>query len=736
MKIETSVCAVVLPVLLAACATGPVTQARTGKAPGVIDRLEITSTAAAFGGAIPPNAAGPYKIITGIVHGRLLPSAPENAGIVDLGNAQPDADGYVAYTTDFVILRPAEAAHARRIMLYEVVNRGTKLSLPTLLGVNTLRARPPAASFPSLLQQGYAIVWSGWQGGIAQSGNGAAGPVGVRFPTATLPGGAPVTGLAREEFVPDGQVGKGSSFRLTYPPASLSDRSEVVFTARATWNNAQGLQDYDAPSSPVADWRYVANADGSVGVAFTPPPQVPGPQGPTAPDAGTIYSFVYRARDPVVNGIGFAAVRDLVAFLRYTDRDGSGNANPLADLKQAPCAIATHCPDTAEANVDIVIAQGTSQSGRFLRDFLYQGFNRDTAGRKVFDGLVPVIAGGRRTWTNLRFSQIGRWSKQHEDHFMPGDQFPFAYNILRDPLTGVSDGLLKKCLASDTCPKIMQIDGSYEWWGGRASLVVTDGAGRDVDLPDNVRYYMVPGTQHGGGYGVTTGAYTLPKKSSQCQLPNSPVALNPVLRAMVPAMERWLLSATTPPASRHPTASDGTAVVPERVTFPRLANAILPSGAEGVPTPLSLAYTGVHNQLFVTDYARAEPKVDLTARYVLLVPQVDRNGNEQAGVRVPDVQVPLATYTGWNVRGQGHAEGEACAASGAAIPFAIHASDKTPGTDTRAALSDLYLGRADYQAKVGAAARQLREQGYLLPYDENLYGESAKKVSPRLLPTP
>ena len=709
------------------------------KAGSVIDRLEIVSTADAYNGAVPAGAAGPYQVITGIVHGKLLPTDPDNAGIVDLANAPTDADGYVTYSTDVVILRPKNAANARRVLFYDVVNRGNKLAQASYVGGGALTTgAAPDANFPSLLQNGYTIVWSGWQGGINQTGNGATGTVGTKFPTAKQKDGSSITGLAREEFVPDFAGGSATSIPLTYPPASLTDRSEVVFNARQSWLNANGQQDYASPSTPVTAWSYTTAANGAVSVSFTPPATVPGPGGTqVAPDAGTIYTFVYRAKDPMVNGIGFAAVRDLVSFLRNNDKDAAGNPNPLNDMKNAVCAAGSNCPSNPTTNFDVALGEGISQSGRFLRDFLYQGFNKDAKGAKVFDGLMPVIPAGRRTWTNLRFSQIGRWSKQHEDHFMPGDQFPFAYNVINDPLTGVNDGLLKKCLANDTCPRVMQVDGSFEWWGGRASLVTTDGAGRDIALPDNVRYYMVAGTQHGGGAGVTTGLQTIPAAGSLCQLPSSPVPLTPVTRALIPAMERWVARNIAPPPSQYPTVASGTLVAPAETGFPDLRNIVVPSGPSATRTPLSLTYSGIHNQVFVTDYSNAQPVVDLSKQYRVLVPRVDANGNETTGVLVPDVKVPLATYTGWNLRGQGHAPGEACISTGGAIPFAVDQAAKAGGADIRTSLADLYAGRADYQAKVTAAANALVTQGYLLQQDAtNVFSANARSVSPALLPAP
>ena len=719
--------------LLAGCGSS------SNKSAGVIERFEIVSTVDAYNGATPPGAAGPYQVITGIVHGKLAAVSAENAGIVDIANAPVDADGYVSYTTDVVLMRPKNPANAKRVLFYDVVNRGNKLGQGSYIGGGALATGAvPDATFPSLLANGYTVVWSGWQGNIPQTGNGAAATVGVNFPVAANKDGTSIMGLAREEFVPDFAGGSPTTIVLSYPPASLTDRSEVVFTARQTWNNAAGLQDYNAPSVPVPTWSYTTTASGAVAVSFTPPASVPAQAGvPAGPDAGTIYQFVYRAKDPVINGIGFAAVRDLVSFLRNASKDNQGNPNPLNDMKTAPCATGIACGTAPTTNFDVAIGEGISQSGRFLRDFLYQGFNTDVKGNKVFDGLMPIIPAGRKTWTNLRFSQIGRWSKGHEDHFMPGEQFPFAYNVITDPVSGATDGLLQKCLANNTCPKIMQLDGGYEWWGGRASLVVTDGAGKDLTLPDNVRYYLVAGTQHGGGAGVTTGALTIPAAGSLCQLPGSPVAQTPVTRALIPAMEKWVTQNIAPPASQYPTVASGNLVGSDAISFPNLSNVLVPSGATAKPTPLSLTYSGIYNQLFVIDYTNAAPVVNLAKQYRILVPRVDKNGNEVAGILVPDVKVPLATYTGWNLRAAGHAMGEACTSNGAAIAFAVDNASKAGGSDNRSSLADLYTGRADYKSKVVAAANALVAQGYLLAADAaNVFSKNADSVSSALIAQP
>ena len=400
----------------------------------------------------------------------------------------------------------------------------------------------------------------------------------------------------------------------------------------------------------------------------------------------------------------------------------------MADLKAAACAAA---PTT---NFDIAIGAGVSQSGRFLRDFLYQGFNKDGHGAKVFDGLMPVIAGARRTWINARFAQPGRFSREHEDHWMPGDQFPFAYGVSTDPVSGATDGLMKRCLETATCPDVMQIDGSFEWWAGRASLAVTDGAGHDVALPDNVRYYMVAGTQHGGGTGVSTGIVTQPGVGAGCQVAPSPVSEVPVERALIPALENWIARGALPPASQYPTVAAGTLVAPSKTGFPDLSSISVPSGAQATPVALSLASHGVANWLALTDYSDATPVVDAARTYKIRVPKVDADGNEIAGIQMPEVAVPVATYAGWNVRQQGHAAGESCSTSGAAIPFAVSPATRA-AKDSRKTLAQLYRGRADYQARFGAAADALVGRGFLTAADAaNIYKKGAAAISPALIP--
>jgi hypothetical protein len=733
--------------LLASCAaSGPKDPvASVSRQPGLIRNFQVLSKVPAYGGVTPTGATGPYQVITGIVHGELDPTSPANAGIVNLKNAPVDSRGYVEYSTDVVILTPQNPADGKRVVFYDVVNRGRKYAQDYFIGGGALdTGKPPAATFPSLLRNGYTIVWSGWQGDLPQTGKSTiAGSalMGTRFPVATRQDGSPLVGLAREEFVPDAAEDSPTTIPLTYAPADPKEAGSATLTARQSWRNDASAQPdtltYDAPSALVRDWKYVRTANGQYTVTFTPPASVPGPHGTRVPaDAGTLYSFVYQAANPKVNGIAFAAVRDLISFLRYQTSDAQGNPNPLNGLKNANC-VTTRCTN-ASTNFDVAIGEGISQSGRFMRDFLYQGYNKDVGGKIVFDGIMPIVPAARGTWINAQFSEPGRWSREHDDHFTPGFQFPFAYNVITDPVSGATDGLMKRCEATQSCPKIMQIDGEFEWWGGGASLVVTNGAGKDLALPSNVRYYLVSGTRHTGDQGVTTGLFTQPAAGSVCQLPNSPVAERPVARALIPAMVNWIAQGTAPPPSQYPTIAAGTAVAPSRAAtgFPDLSDIMVPNGPAAKPTRLHVN-DGLYNPVFVTNFSSAIPVVDFAKRYAVLVPKVDANGNATTGVLVPDLKVPLATYTGWSYRSAGHAAGESCLSAGSAIPLAVDKAAQRGGKDTRATLATLYKGRADYQHQVADAAHALVDQGYLLPLDaDNLFIANARKISPALIGRP
>jgi len=284
--------------LLAGCSGGGNSTASGPTPAGTVDQFQVVSSVDAFGGATPAGAAGPYVVISGIVHGKLDPKNPDNAGIVDLAGAPVDSTGMVNYTTDVVILRPKSASNARRVLFYDVVNRGNKIGQASFVGGGALNTgAAPLANFPSILTRGYTVVWSGWQGSIAQSGNGATAAIGTTFPIASNANGSAITGLSREEFIPDYAGGSPTTIPLSYPPALSTDLSEVTFTARQSWLNSSGQPDYAVPSVPVTTWSYVAGANGSYSVSFTPPALVPNAAGAmVAPARFTASSTVPASR--------------------------------------------------------------------------------------------------------------------------------------------------------------------------------------------------------------------------------------------------------------------------------------------------------------------------------------------------------------------------------------------------------------------------------------------------------
>jgi hypothetical protein len=384
---------------------------------------------------------------------------------------------------------------------------------------------------------------------------------------------------------------------------------------------------------------------------------------------------VYEAKKPIVMGLGFAAIRDLVSFLRHSPNDEAGHANPLFVNGQPALKLA--------------VAVGSSQSGRVIRDFIYQGFNQDSAGRKVFDGTTAYVAGVRRTFVNARFAQPGRWTRQHEDHNFPMDEFPFTYGTTTDPLTGKTDGLLARCSASKTCPNVIQVDTESEWYGAHGSLVVTDTRGRAIQLPPNVRYWMLTAAHQQGNAG--------------CMDPPNPVEPHPYYRAAFDAMVRWVRDGVASPAMRTPSVADGTAVtVAEQRKF--------------YPTIPGRPYNSKISELGVRDFSVLPPK-ESASKYPLLVPRLDGDGNAMAGVVVPEVAAPLATM-GKAIRRAGFAEGDLCSANGSWIAFARTTAERLASGDSRPSLEERYPGgEAEYRQKYGRAVDHLVAERYLLPED-------------------
>jgi hypothetical protein len=615
-------------------------------------RFEIAAVAPAFGGQS-FGAAGAYEVVTGRVVIAVDPAHPRNAGIVDLERAPRNAQGKVEASAPVIVLRPADPSRGNGTLIYDVVNRGRILALALFNEApfaNDLSAAATAGN-GFLMRQGYTLAWSGWQGDAPTAGGL------LRLEAPVLAG---VTGPSREEFVFD-HVRSPVTVELTYPVAAGGE-SGATLTVRAREPDARA-------TPPGLDFKFVSPTR----IEISRPPGF---------DAGAIYELVYTARDPMVTGLSFAAIRDLVSFLRYGVTDPAGLPNPLARNGQIEIARA--------------IGFGISQSGRLLRDFIYQGHHLDEAGRPVFDGLWPHIAGARRGFFNARFAQPGRYSRQHEDHLYPGDQFPFTYGATTDPLSGRTDGVLARCTAASRCPRIFHTDTDTEGFQARAWLLTTAPDGAPLRLPANVRAYYLAGLPHFSAPNIVA------MPTANCAAYNNPLHAGPAMRALLEALQAWLVDGIAPPESRYPSLADGTLIAPEaaKADYPALPG---------------IASMGVVNRVHLVDHAVMPPLKG--AAYPTLLPTLDSDGHALGALRLPAIEAPRATYLGWNLRGTGYAAGALCSLTGSTIPLPGNAATAAAARDTRRPLDARYPTPDAYVQAVEQAARKLAEARLLLPED-------------------
>lgn len=637
---------------MAAAATGLAASAQAK-----VVKFEILRTESpAFEGRV-FGSVGTYDRVFARATIAVAPSDPHNTVIVDLDKAPRDAKGLVEATTDVEILRPTDAAKGNHRLFYEVLNRGSKLGLALFDDTPKVINSPEKAEDAGngfLMRQGYTVVWSGWQGDIAP-GEGRM--------TFTPPVAQGISGPAREEYIFD-QTDNPATAKLSYPAADLDPAH-----AKLTVKEAEA----DQRSTP-ADMSFKFVDDKTISI-----------NRPAGFDAGAIYEFVYTAKDPKVMGLGFAATRDVVSFLRYDKADASGDANPLA------------------GTIDKTIGFGLSQSGRFLHDYLYQGFNGDEAGRQVFDGVMPHISGGKKTFTNYRFSQPGRSPYEHADMLYPGSEFPFTYAVTTDALTGKTDGILKRCEEAHNCPKILKSDSEIEFYQQRAALVTTGTDGKPVLIPDNVRIYFLSNLQH---YALAHAKSDLVK---QCQYPSNPLNAGPSVRALLVDLDAWITNGTAPPPSRYPSVADGTLVPPDAKDV-------------GFPSIPGFPYTERLARPTLIDFSVMPPVK--TKAYPIFVPKTDADGRAIAGVHLPTLEAPVATHTGWNIRKAGFSPGELCDNNGAMIPFAATKAEREKSGDPRLSLEERYPKPGDREAAVQKAAAQLVKDRLLLEEDVKTFTDA------------
>jgi hypothetical protein len=659
--------------LLMSAILGSLAQAR-------VVRVEITSRADIQEGK-PFGNSGAYEKIIGRVYFAVDPANLHNRQIVDLDKAPRDAQGEVEFSADLYLFKPKDMAKGNQAVLFEVSNRGGRGILSLVNG------REGEYGDGFLMRQGYTIAWVGWEFDLSSQGE----RLRLSAPIAHDPGGKEIHGLVRGDFTPsekrdDWPLGHillgpdgGNSYAVDDPQSSAN-----VLTVRNTPTEAR-------TKIPRSDWSFAHVLDGKL----TPDPHFIHVNSGFVP--GKIYEVVYSSKNPAVVGVGLAAVRDFLSFLKYDPH--------------------------ATAPVKRVYAVGISQSGRFLRHFLYQDFNADEKGRQVMDGIIAHVAGAGRGSFNHRFAQPSRDSQPMSSLFFPTDLFPFTDLAEEDPGTHAIAGLLDAAGKSRTVPKIFYTNTSYEYWGRAASLIHTTADGKtDTPLAANTRIYFLAGLEH----------FTVPfppenrvrgNPDYTAQQKANPNPIQWYWRALITDMNQWVKDGKEPPPSTYPKIAKSTLVPLDKYKFPKIA---------GVNTPheVSLAY---HLDFAVEVFGPPPGKGDgkqpqmawitieppqVGTSFGVLVPQSDSDGNDLGGVRLPELQVPLATYTGWNLRDPSiGAPEQRVSFLGSWIPLANTAEERKKSGDPRLSVAERYKSQAEYMNKFEQAAKKLIEQRFLLQED-------------------
>jgi hypothetical protein len=636
--------------------------------------------------------SGPYERLAGRVHFAVDPLAPAQGGITDLDKAPRDTEGLVHFVADVMILKPVDGAQGNRRLFFDYGNRGNKRALQFFNDA-------PASNDPKsladagngfLMRRGYTAAWLAWQGDMLPGD----GRMILDLPAATNEG-RPITGPVRVEYIADAPSVttfplSGRVSTRSHPTVSLDPR-EATLTRRR-------YADDKRIAVPPEQWCF-ARVEGGHGLdnqggerALVPSSthvHIPGGFAP-----GWIYELVYTGKDPLVLGLGHVAVRDFVSFLKHGESDSAGNLNPLRGIDKA-------------------YGWGRSQTGRCLRDFVHLGFNADAAGRRIFDGVLPHVAGAGRMWMNHRFANlVTPAGQQYEEHFNPADRFPFSYARTTDHLTGESDAILKR---PATDPLVIHTQSATEYWQRRGSLVHTDTRGNDLPQPATVRIYLWASSQH-----FADSADKSPSRGI-CQNYVNCVATSMLFRAALDAMDRWASENVKPPPSRIPLREDGTLVTMAewRDRFPKIPGIATPSG----PSKLRRLDFGSN---FARGIASKEPPdVAPGEGYAVLVPAVDDDGNDRAGIRVPMVAAPLGTYTGWNLRTHGFGSGAMHEFTGSYIPFPESTEERRATGDPRRAILERYGDAQAYAAAIVEAARVLVADGLMIEEDIETCRKSA-----------
>ena len=615
-------------------------------APAVISaevaRIEIAIREDVLGGK-PFGAVGAYEKLAGRVYFAVAPETAQNRIIADIEKAPRNAQGKVEFSADLFILKPKEPARANGVLLFDVVNRGNKALLATFNhGVGSADPTTEAQFGDGLLmREGYTLVAVGWQFDVPKQKN----RIGFDAPIATE-GGRPITGWVSPWFIPNKRSESyefaSGYFSPAYPPLD-PDNPAYRLTEREGLASAPRL-------IPREDWQFGRVENGKL--SFDPNwVTLKGGFG-----AGLTYQVTYESKDPPLAGLGFAAIRDLASALKY-------NSDALVHGRYA-------------------YTYGASQTGRFQRQVIYEGFTTDEHGRQAIDALFIQTGGTSLGSFNERFAQpneLGSFTQT---------KFPIRYEVTTDPLTGRRDGLGARVPAGQE-PKVFLVDTGSEYWDrGRVAALrhlSMDGT-KDLADPPNVRVYFLAGTQHGSG--------SWPPGDNGGQLRANPNDYRWAQAALLVALDGWVRKGVAPPPSRHPLLSDGTLIAQSKIQYPSVRSVKWP--------------------LHVPGGFRADVPGFLSV-LPFLVPQVDKDGNDIGGIRLPEQAVPLGTYADWAFRSESiGAPDTLIAMAGSFIPFARTRAEREKSGDPRLSIAERYRGRADYLRRVEEAAKGLAQDRYLL----------------------
>jgi hypothetical protein len=672
-----------------------------------VTRIDITRQEP-FANGMPFGETGPYEKLVGTAYLEVDPNDPLNAIIQDLDLVPPNAAGNVEFTTDIYILKPVDMRKGNGKIFFEVNNRGNKIS-PALM--NDLRpgsnindpSTPTDAGNGFLMREGYAIVWAGWEGDVNPGNNRMT--IQLPIPTADgTPSGDPITELILVEFS-DRNFGGGTPYSLPLSGSASFASYEAVSTDPAVAQAELRARPSDSflppqpsvagiPSGtvvPTSDWSFAYCPGGPPGTPSTTDICLAG-----GFQNNKVYQLTYKAKHPRVMGLGYVATRDVTSFLRYQAVDDSGAPNPLG------------------TGITTALGQGISSSGMYFRDYLFQGFNQDEQGDQVFDGLSIHIPGAHKLFLNYRFAQPNPYSVTHRDRYVPDVNFPVTYQVRPDPLLEFDDdGILRRCLETDTCPKIIHTDTSTEYWVFRSALLHTDVDGNDIPLPPEVRMFLLSATQHFTFKGSTP---TFGTGNRQLQQLNNVTHSGVLMRALFIALDEWATQGVAPPDSRVPTVAAGTLVLQDQASV-------------GWPDIPGVNYNdGLHNASGERDFGPRAPRNEnrgiidnllpvVLSEHVNLVPKVNQVGIDMGGLNQPIVEVPVATLTGWNLRTAEFTENDLGDLSGMTIPLFWTEAERLAAGDPRPSLEELYNSHGGYVSRIAEAAQNLKAERFMLQED-------------------